>query len=252
MIRAAVYEGAIDRDPYRSKDWQTWPPCMDERPTANPFTPDERDLVLRWFADRTYLVSGKARKIAGFYGWVAVQFLAALSPSEASGLRVRDLLLERRTLLVRRSRDLGEYGPTKTVTRRRSVEMSPRLAEILQPFATADLDAPLFPNSSGTPVMRDNAHWPRALRELGIAARGIYCAKDTWVSVAIMARRPPEWIEKQTGVDRKTLRDHYAAWYPAESDRQHEEIRRFERRLPKSEPALTQIGHDADEKKPRT
>ncbi len=73
---------------------------------------------------------------------------------------------------------------------------------------------PLFTTTDGRPIEPKTfaAHWYRCLRSLSIRVRGLYCTKDTFVSLAMTAGAPVAWLEAQTGVNWVTLRTHYGRW----------------------------------------
>lgn len=222
MIRAALDDGLLQANPYSSKRWAVWPKSstgVNEGGEADPFTPEERDRILAWFRDRTYGVRGVTRLHPAFLGWVTVQFHAGLSPSEASGLQWGDVDFDptRPFVIVRRSYHLGRYNEPKTRRRRRTAVIPPDLAELiraLQPLAMRE-DLPLFPNTHGVPIEpKSFAHWYRGLRALKIRVRGAYAMKDTFVSIALMSRTDPQWLEQQTGVALQTLKAHYARYFP--------------------------------------
>lgn len=59
-------------------------------------------------------------------------------------------------------------------------------------------------------------HWYDCLRALGIRQRGMYCMKDTFVTMALSVGVKIAWLEAQTGVAYETLRRHYGRWMPFE------------------------------------
>lgn len=233
FVRDALLEH-IPADPFTSPEWRRWPRRrpIDEREPPNPFFPEQRDRILEWFARQTFRVNNKPREMPSYLGWIAVQCLAGLSPSEASGLRCGDIVLDRAFLWVRTSYNLGELDTTKNTRRRRSVELDDRLVGILSRVLPEEDggDAPAFPNSRGRPI-EPTSFDPilrRCQEELGIPKRGAYCLKDTCVSLCLMAGASEDWIQRQTGVRIETLREHYAKWYPEAARQQLEKIRAFE------------------------
>jgi hypothetical protein len=76
-------------------------------------------------------------------------------------------------------------------------------------------DAPVLTSLAGTPIEPKtfSEHWYDCLRALKLRVRGLYCTKDTFVTVSF--HRMPEnvlFVERQTGVAYATLRKHYAKW----------------------------------------
>lgn len=244
MITAAVEEGVISKSPFDSSRWRRWPDGLGSADTAeaDPFMPEERDRIFTWFDERTYGVHGRRTRHLPFLGWIAIQFLTGMTPSEASGLQWQDVVLERDFVLVRRSYHLGRYAATKNKKRTRSVELDPFVTAILRemrPASAADTD-PVFPSTNGRPLEpKSFSHWYRCLDALRIRRRGVYCMKDTFVSIALMTPGiNVQWVERQTGVALETLKTHYAKWYPRVGQSELEKIREFEKN-PAVTPALT-------------
>src|SRR5262249_45372686 len=94
-----------------------------------------------------------------------------------------------------------------------------KLLRALQPLRVTQ-DAPVFVGIAGTPIEPNTflPHWYDCLRDLKLRQRGFYCAKDTFVTLAL-AKMPDNvpWIEAQTGVRYATLREPYAARMPQAS-----------------------------------
>ena len=257
MVGAAIEEDLVSPDPFRSRAWREWPRAAmarHEPPEADPFMPHERDRIVESFESRIYVVSRRRRMHLPFAGWVSVQFYAGLSPSEASGLQARDVMLDRGALLIRRSFESGRYGSPKTKTRRRTAEIPSEVVRLLERLRVVEMEpeAPLFPNFGGRPIEpRSFAHWGKVLADLGVRARGAYCMKDTFVTIALLA---PDvnlpWLEKQTGVRRETLMRHYAKWFPGSGQPEFAKMRAFEGSVtPAVTPIEIHLGEGGPEKR---
>ena len=77
----------------------------------------------------------------------------------------------------------------------------------------------MFVNTEGKPIEPKHflvEHWYPCLRALGLRQRGLYCCKDTFVTLALATKRQDVvlWVVEQTGVAYQTLREHYAKWMP--------------------------------------
>jgi hypothetical protein len=165
-----------------------------------------------------------------FHGYVHLLFMAWLRPSEASGLQWQDVDLNRGLLYVRRSYHLYGYNLPKTRTARRTLELVPesvRVLRAIQPLHVAP-EMPVFTTTGGEPIEPKtfSEHWYKCLRALGLRVRGLYCTKDTYVSMVLQTVRDPRWVEEQTGVALATLKTHYEKWMP---DPARDELRRLER-----------------------
>ena len=86
----------------------------------------------------------------------------------------------------------------------------------------------MFVTTTGSPIepkiLQRALVWYRCLRSLGIRQRGLYCTKDTFVTVSLEAGVRIAWLEQQTGVNYLTLRRHYGKWMPQDRE---SELRRF-------------------------
>lgn len=231
FIRAAVADELVIRDLFANLTWPAW-----RHPDPDPLTVAEARKVLEWLRAKRYGFpplpgSMGIRRLphAAFHAYAHVLLWAGLRPSEASGLQWQDIDLVRGRLYVRRSYHLYSYNEPKTASARRTVELLPETVRVLrelQPLHVAPT-TPVFTSTAGEPLEPKtfSEHWYKALRGVGIRVRGLYCTKDTYVSVALQTVRDPLWVEKQTGVAYATLKKHYARWMP---DSARAELRRLE------------------------
>jgi integrase len=230
MIRQATADGFVTQDPFAGLKWP-----KPRTPEPDPYTPDERTRIIRWFAEKAFsFKAGRAtegpcrRPHLPYHVFVYVLFWTGLRPSEAAGLQWQDLDLDRGRLHVRRSRHLWEYGDPKTDGARRTVELFPEavwLLKMIQPLRVTP-EMPVFTNTLGQPIEPNSLlqHWYACQRALGIRVRGLYCTKDTFVTTSLNAGVKIAWLEQQTGVAYATLRRHYGKWMPSEGE---SELRRF-------------------------
>jgi integrase len=237
MFQQALTDGVIVSNPFGGLKWPEW-----EIPEANPFRAEQRDAILAWFERKVFgfrpgcrpnTRRDRFRVHRPYYVYVHLLFWTGLRPSEASGLQWRDVDLLRGRLYVRRSYHLGAYGKPKTRAARRTVQLFPltvRLLRDIQPLRVTP-DLPVFTNTTGGPVEPNSLlpHWYACQRALGIAVRGLYCMKDTFVTLVLdrMRKRHEfdfQWLEQQTGVSYATLKRHYAKWWP---DADEDALRKF-------------------------
>lgn len=235
MIRQAKADELVVRDVFAGMQWPTWEP-----PEPDPLTPDERKRIIEWFRNKRFGFHPGAGTTQhrwlphpSYHAYVLTLFWTGLRPSEASGLRWGDIDLVNRRLAIRRSRHLGQYAAPKTKQARREVELFPELARTLsdlQPLHVSPND-PVFKNTCGEPIEPKafSRHWYDCLRVLDIRQRGLYCTKDTFVTMALGIGVKIAWLEAQTGVRYETLRRHYGKWVPLERD---SELSRFEQSDP--------------------
>lgn len=225
MLRQARSDELLAGDPIAGLEWARW-----NVPDADPFDEDERDAIIAWFKAARYADHAgpkndprRVRPHPPYHAYVHFLFWHGVRPSEASGLRWKHVDLRKRTANIRESYHEGRYEPPKTKAARRTIELHPeavRLLRVLQP-AHVTPDAPVFTSLAGTPVEPKtfSEHWYDCLRALKLRVRGLYCTKDSFVTVSF--QRMPDnvlWVERMTGVAYATLRKHYAAWLPQASN----------------------------------
>ena len=230
LIRDAEDEGLIQHPVFpRKMKWPRWEP-----PSADPFTPEERDRIIEWFRIHQFRVpEGCGRYVlrphAPFYVFVHLSFWTGLRPSEALGLQDGDVDYPGGRVQVQRSHYLYELGDTKTRAARRTVELFPGTVDLLRSIRLPDAkpEMPIFTNTLGHGLDQQafKEHWYNCLRELNIRKRGIYCMKDTFVSTSLAVGVKIRWLEQQTGEDYATLKKHYSRWMPLDVD---SELRRFQ------------------------
>ena len=191
-----------------------------------------------------------------YHAFVFTLFWTGLRPSEAAGLCWGDIDLAGQRLSVRRSWHMGQYGAPKTKQARRHVELFPQVAcvlEAMQPLHV-EPDQPVFINTRGAPIepRAFSRHWYDGLRALGIRQRGLYCTKDTFVTICLAVGTKIPWLETHTGVSYETLRRHYGRWVPLQHDSEMRRFEEFEPGLFSSEllPASSSHGEQI-QKKPR-
>jgi integrase len=226
MIGQAQADELVLCDPFVGLKWGRW-----EHEEADPLEPAERDQTLAWFRDREFSFhagrggGARLRPHPHYHAYLHFLFWHGARPSEASGLQWRHVDLRRGTVHVRQSYNEGKYGKPKTKNARRTIELHPDTVELLRavkPLRESP-EAPVFITTTGGPIEPKNfsEHWYACLRALGIRQRGLYCCKDTFVSIALACGRDDVlgFLVNQTGVALQTLRQHYAAWLPKSDGR---------------------------------
>src|SRR5262245_15985881 len=223
MILQAVEDGEIEYDPFPRLKWP-----RAARPEPDPFGPKDVPRIIAWFArarfgfhpGRGAATSERRRPHGPYFAYVHALFWTGLRPSEASGLEWRDVDLEKATADIRRSYHLGATGAPKTDSAHRTIELFPLTVEILrtiQPLRVTPT-TPVFTTTTGTRIEPKtfSSHWYDCLRTLGVRMRGLYCTKDTFVTMALRVGAKIAWLENQTGVNYATLRRHYGKWMTTE------------------------------------
>jgi integrase len=201
LYRDARRDGLVGGDPFADLGWP-----RQVRPEPDPFTEDERDLLLDYFW----------RRARHYYALVYTLFFTGLRTGEATGLRWRVVDLRRGKLKVRVSRTLGEDNPPKTAKSTREITLLPEVVAVLRDAMPlhATGDSFVFTTQAGTPLDEERfveKHWHRALRATGVRARKFYATRHTFISVAV--GRPGvnlKWLADYCGTSVEMIEKHYA------------------------------------------
>ncbi len=191
-------------------DWQ-----RTEFRGGTPFSEEERDRLLRYYAAKRWkLPGGGTRLHYPYYAFLHALFHCWMRPSEAAALRVRDFDAGNRTLTIARSRHLGHEMATKNPTSQRTVRLSNTDVRVLEPLVAlhAKPDDYLFRGVAGAPIDPAQFYEPfcAAQRVLKMTLRDLYSTKDTCISIALTKGVNLTWISRQTGVSEFTIRRNYA------------------------------------------
>lgn len=165
---------------------------------ADPFSPEEKDLILTRMAERF------DEQVWNYY---AFAFNTGLRPSEQIVVRWPDVDWRQRTVKIHRAQVDGEEKDTKTSTVR-EIDLNDAAMDALrrqkaQTFMI-DPEGVIFrnPNTgkpwSGEQVQRKRYFKP-TLRALGIRERDAYQTRHTFASILLMGGINPAYIAKQLG-----------------------------------------------------
>jgi integrase len=190
-------------DPFAAVAWK-----REAGSEPDPFTAEERDLLLEYFWQRS----------PRWHAFVYMLFWTGLRIGEAVGLRWGDIDLRRGTFTVRRSRTLSEDNAPKTANAARTKSMRPENKAVLgaiQPLRATETDF-VFTTETGSPVNAErfvDKHWRRALRVTGIRPRRLYCARATFISIAVSTSGiTPKWVAEYTGTSLEMIERHYGKY----------------------------------------
>ena len=240
MVRDAIDDGQIDDDPFRNL---SWPKIAFEGPS--PHSPAERDAILGYLREKTVFRVGRGSGRYGYrvhYDYYATVHLLAgtgMRPSEAIGLRVKDVDLKRLVLTVRGAAVLGRRKAPKTTSSERLVAIDGDTAFVLDPLIklhTVETES-LFhaPEGGLMDPEKLNRIFCDAQRALNITpVRGVYSTKDTFCSIYITNGGRWSWLSEQTGVAIQTLKRHYAKYERTAAD-DAAELARLRPRLPQED-----------------
>lgn len=178
-----------------------------QRELPDPFTAEERDLILAWMA----------RHRPEWAAYFEVAFFTGLRTSELIGLQWTDIDWRGRRMRVQRARVRHQMKITKTGNIR-DVELNSRaLAALQSQRAVTQLQGEwVFRQpTTGQQILDDRP--PRrvftlCLRALGIRHRATYNTRHTYATTCLSAGVKPAWIAAQLGHSVEMLLRHYARW----------------------------------------
>jgi integrase len=138
--------------------------------------------------------------------FMAILLLAGLRPSEALGLKWRDVDLSRTVLSVRRGRTRWGDGMTKTEASEREVDMAPALVAELDTIpGPRPVDDYVFVGACGAGLDWNNfrqRNWRQLLRVTHLRMRPPYQCRHTYAANLLSQGANPHYVAHQ----------HYARW----------------------------------------
>lgn len=207
----AVDEGLLEKNPVLRTSSRRVRRSRRERHSANPLTSSEvarfLECVPEWYRD--------------FY---TVWFYLGWRSSEIVALRFGWIDFERQQLKLRRGRIPRMGGlEAEPKTGRREIDFS-YATEILNALvrlkARASSTSPedfVFTNRNGSPLDQEwlnDCVWKPTLSRAGIAERGQYCIRDTFISLALSSGEDPGWVAQVCGTSEEMIFRHYRKWIP--------------------------------------
>src|SRR6266481_705109 len=214
MLRDARIDGLIqvnlfDRDFFKAL------PTTDTKPSIDPYTPEEREIILEAF--RT--------KKPHYYKFVFFHFWQGPRPSESTALRREDIDLRYATARIHRSLVQGHEGGTKTVRSNREIHLHDNVVEVLKEEnperLSVDPEDYFFTTTTGSPIDIGNFYkreWLPILKAKKIRPRPFYNTRHTYVSFLYSIGARSGFISSQTGDSIKTLEKDYAKYIKEADD----------------------------------
>jgi integrase len=141
---------------------------------------------------------------ADYRDYLTVRCFTGMRSGEVDGLQWKYVDFERRLILIRETRVLGEDEYTKTDGSQREIQMSGVVYDALrrQEAASRKLSKYVFCNRVGNPIDNKNfvdRVWEPLLRHLGLELRRPYQMRHTAATLWLAAGENPEWIARQLG-----------------------------------------------------
>jgi integrase len=191
-------------------------PLTDVRGSIDPYTPEERELILEGFRTRR----------PQYFAFVYFQFWTGARVSETTALRYENLDLRYATARIQRSRVQGHEAGTKTERSNRELHLHANLVQVLKDHKPLHVepDDYVFTTPQGAPISEDNFYhreWLPMLQKLSIRPRPFYNTRHSYISFLLSIGAKPAFVSSQTGDSIRTLENHYAKYIPgADSGRE--------------------------------
>lgn len=176
----------------------------------DPFTLEEVEAILKALLAESDVVRD----------YFEFSFFTGLRMSEQIALLWPDVDLRSKVFVVRRARVMGQDKERTKTAVERQVELNERAAATLerQRARTQLAGAHVFINPFTRHAWHDGQTqhklWTRALRKCGVRYRPPKEARDTSVTMSLMAGANPMWVAKQHGHSLQVMLKDYAKWIP--------------------------------------
>lgn len=209
-LQLAADDGLIDINPAASIK-----AFSHQQPPVDPFTAEERDIILGYFARRGPEV---------VHNYLQFMFWTGLRTSEGLGLHWPQVGLATKTVLVREGLVEGTQTDRTKTGAAREVDLNPLALAALEQQAkwsrvrgTVVFTHPLTGDGWGR-EQQIWGIWVPALKRLGVRYRRPYNMRHTYATVMIMAGLKPSYVADQLGHSVQVLFGRYAKWLRGEDN----------------------------------
>ena len=205
----SIKEGLIDTNPFGSMTISL-PKGTDEEADVNPFSKQERDLIIQTFkSDRYY---------SYYTPYVRFLFFTGCRPSEAIALQWKHITkgaIKFRQAIVMSESGLVCKEGLKT-QKKRDFPVNAEVKEILQKIRpdSAKSDSFIFTSRKGKFLDHhnfSNRAWKSILEKSGIPYRKSYQTRHTFITMCVEAHFNSTAIGRWTGTSAKMIDKHYGA-----------------------------------------
>jgi integrase len=205
----AVEESVIDHNPFAAMKINI-PKEVGEEQDINPFSKEERDLIIRTFASDRYY--------SYYTNYVRFLFFTGCRPSEAVALKwkhITNSVIQFRESVVVSEDGLVLKQGLKTQTKR-DFPINAELQTILEEMRSPQIDSELLIFTSPKGKFIDhhnfsNRAWKAILAKCGIPYRKSYQTRHTFISLCVEAHINSTAICRWTGTSAKMIDKHYGA-----------------------------------------
>jgi len=188
----------------------------EQRDEPDPYSEEERSQILEDFK----------KNCLHYFPFAYFQFWAGCRPSEACGLRWRNVDLDFCTARIQRSYVEGYEGPTKT-GKPRTIVLHSNVVRVLTELRAAvsedqsNPDDPVFRSINGQRISENNfqkRYWAPTLARLKIRLRPFRNTRHTYISQMLQIGTNPEQVAQQVGTSYKMIKEHYQKYIPSAQD----------------------------------
>ncbi|KZL51247.1 integrase [Nodularia spumigena CENA596] len=205
----AIEEGLIDINPFTPMKIKV-PKGATEEQDIEPFSKEERDLIIRTFASDRYY--------SHYTNYVRFLFFTGCRPSEAIGLKwkhITNSVIQLRASVVVSENGLVLKEGLKTQTKR-DFPINSELQAIVAEIRTQEPNSEAFVFTSPTGKFIDhhnfsNRAWKTILAKCGVPYRKSYQTRHTFISLCVESHINSTAISRWTGTSAKMIDNHYAA-----------------------------------------
>ncbi len=205
----ALEDGLIESNPFLTMKVRV-PKGLSEDEDVNPFTKEERDLIISTFASDRYCKH--------YTNYVRFLFFTAASPSEVIALRWKhagDGVIKSRQSVIVSERGLVLKEGLKT-QRKRDFPITAEVQAILKDLNpdSSDLEGFLFRSPRGKFIDQHNFSsraWQSILDKCNVPYRKSYQCRHTFISLCVEAHINSTAIGRWTGTSAKMIDKHYGA-----------------------------------------
>jgi integrase len=205
----AMDEGLIDTNPFATMKIKV-PKGTSEEQDVNPFTKEERDLIIRTFASDRYY--------SHYTNYVRFLFFTGCRPSEAVALKWKNItnsVIQFRESVVVSEDGLVLKEGLKT-QRKRDFPINSEVKTILDEMKSEE-DSPeslVFKSPKGKFIDHHNfanRAWKSILTKCHVPYRKSYQTRHTFISLSVEAHINSTAIGRWTGTSAKMIDNHYGA-----------------------------------------
>jgi integrase len=198
LWRSAREGNLVEHDPFVLLKWPRRP-----KSRPDPFTAEERQKILAYIAENDGF----------YYPWVLTLFYTGMRPSEASALRWSDVDLETGTIVINKSRYMGDEGATKTAGSDRIIGVYDFVVQSLRCLNSAKFGSEyVFINKYVKPINSKKwgeHYWRGIVEGSDVRYRKFYATRHTFITEMVKSKRNLKEIADYCGTSVQMIEQNY-------------------------------------------